>query len=417
MASFAMVINALVAQDIEEIKKYAYLGQFAKAKELVDKYLAVEKNAKKPDGWFYKGYAYNMASKDSVRTLAESDALKAEALGAFKKYKELDPKAELLKDQNNSPFFDIYSGYASDLGVKAYNNKDIAGAFDYFKKALVVHDYVFSNNIEGANGYKFSAIDTILILYTAIAGMEAKKQDEAITYYRKLADANVAPDKTYVDVYQQLVEYYKAKKDKASFQEILAKGRTFYPVNEDYWMAIEIEDAVEGVGKPEVFQKYDELLAKNSTNYTIPFNYSVELYHYINSSDIKNVNTDQYKTKLVEVLKKAIAINSTSEANFLMTNFLYNNSVDISEEGRKLKGPKPEDLKKKKELNEQSTKVMNEAIPYAEAVIEKFATIKDPKGSQKLNYKQSLVILKNIYEVKKDTAKMASYEKQIKEAE
>jgi hypothetical protein len=40
-----------------------------------------------------------------------------------------------------------------------------------------------------------------------------------------------------------------------------------------------------------------------------------------------------------------------------------------------------------------------------------------PKGSEKVNYKQSLVILKNIYEVKKDAAKVASYDKMIKEAE
>ena len=417
MIALAFGANTLLAQDIDEIKKYAYLGQFAKAKELVDKYLAVEKNAKKSEGWFYKGYVYNMASKDSAKTLVESDVLKTEALAALKKYKELDNKAELLAEQNNAPFFDIYSGYASDLGIKAYNKKDLASAFDYFKKALVVHDYIFSNNIIGANGYKFAAMDTILTLYTAIAGVEAKQQDEAMTYYRKLADANIAPDKSYLDVYQQLTEYYKTKKDHASFADVLAKGRKLYPANEEYWVAIEIEEAVDGVAKPEVFGKYEALMAKNTANYTIPYNYAVELYHFINSNENKNTNTDQYKAKMVEVLKKAIAINHTSEANFIMANFLYNNSVDIADEARKLKGPKPEDLKKKKELNEQSTKVMNDAIPYAIAVENGYAAIKDPKGSQKLNRKQSLIILRNIYEVKKDAAKLAEYEKRVKEIE
>ena len=136
MASMAFAANVLLAQDIEEIKKFAYLGQFGKAKEMVDKYLAIEKNAKKADGWFDKGYAYNMASKDSAISLSASDALKAEAISAFKKYISIDAKAPLLTEQTNAPFFDIYSGYASDLGVKAYSNQDLAGAFDYFKKAL-----------------------------------------------------------------------------------------------------------------------------------------------------------------------------------------------------------------------------------------------------------------------------------------
>ena len=60
---------------------------------------------------------------------------------------------------------------------------------------------------------------------------------------------------------------------------------------------------------------------------------------------------------------------------------------------------------------------MNESIPYAEAVETLFATLTKPKTSEKINYKQSLVILKNIYEVKKDAAKMAAYDKKIKEAE
>jgi hypothetical protein len=412
----AISTHIVFSQDIEEIKKFAFLGQNQKAKEAVDKFLAVEKNAKKPEGWFYKGYTCNQISKDSAKTIAQSAALKAEAFEALKKYRSMDAKAELLTEQSNSPLFDIYVGYSTDIGVKAYGNKDPKGAFEGFARALEVHDYIYANNISGNGGFKFSALDTIITLYAAISAAEAKMPDESALYHKKLADANVS-DAQYLDTYQVLADYYKAKKDKATFAEILEKGRKLYPKNEEYWMALEIEEATEGVGKPDIFKKYEDLMTRHADNYTLPYNYGVELYHYIYSEEMKNANTDEYKAKLVEVMKKAIAIKPASEANFLMANFLYNNSIDVSEVARKIHGPKPDDLKRKKALDAESTKIMNESIPYAEAVVNIFSTITKPKSSEKINYRQALNILKNIYEVKKDAAKMASYEKLLKEAE
>lgn len=405
-----------VAQDIDQIKTFAYLGQTQKAKEAVDKYLAVEKNAKKPDGWYYKGYIYNQASKDSSKTVADSKALKAEAFQALKKYREMDPKAPLLAEQNNSPLFDLYVGYSTEIGVKAYTAKDPNGAFDGFTKALEVHDYIYSNNLTGANGFKFSALDTTLVTYAAIAASEAKHPDDAAAYYQKLADANIS-DAQYLDVYQVLADHYRTKKDKAAFDAILAKGRKFYPANEEYWMALEIDNATQGVGKPAVFAKYEELIAAHPGNYVLSYNYGVELYQYIYSDSVKAADVNGYKTKLVEVMKAAVAAKSTVEANFLLANFLYNNSIDIADEGRKIKGTKPDDLKKKKDITAASNKSMEDAIPYAQGVETAFAALTKPRSSEKVSNKQSLVILKNIYEVKKDAAKVAEYEKKIKEAE
>ncbi|MFM2358617.1 MAG: hypothetical protein RLY16_610 [Bacteroidota bacterium] len=411
-----MVSAQLVsAQGIDEIRNLAILKQNDKAKEAVDKYLSVEKNAKKPDGWFYKGYILNEMSKDPAKTQDESSALKLEALETFKKYRSIDPKAVLMEEQTNSPYFDIYSGFASDLGVKAYQDKNFAKAAEYFAKALDVHDYVYSLNIAGNNGFKFSALDTTLVLYTAIAAGEAKNSDMSITYYRKLIDANIAGEQ-YVDVYQQVAEHYKSKKDHANLIAILEKARQLYPANTEYWIALEIEDATADVEKPALFQKYDELAAKFPNNYTIYYNQAVEIFRYVYSEEAKGQNTNDLKAKLTDCLNKSIAIKSTVDANFLMANFLYNYSIDISDEAKKIKGPKPDDLKKKKEMNERSTKVMNDAIPYAEKVVELFKAVAKPKSQDKINNRQALILLRNIYEVKKDQVKADMYDKLSKEA-
>ncbi len=414
--AFSLVLTATYAQDIKEIRNLVLLGQTQKAKDLVDKYLTNPKNAAKSEGWYYKGYLYNQLSKDSTKSLKESAVLKDTAFVALKKYREMDPKAELLSEQNNSSLYDLYVGYYSELGVKSYVAKDPASAFDDFRKALEVHDYIQTNNLIGNNGFKFSALDTMLTLYTAIAASEAKMIEQSTTFYKKITDAEIS-DPQFIDAYQVLADRFKASKDKAAFADIIAKGRKLFPANNEFWTAIEIEEATEGVGKPEIFTKYEELMVKNPGNYTLPYNYGVELYRYIYSDETKNVNTNDYKAKLPEILKQAIAIKNTSEANFLLSNFLYNNSIDIYEEARKMKAVKPDELKKKKDLQAQSDAAMTQAIPYAEAVVTLFAGSEKHKGSEKVNYKQSLVILKNIYETKKDAAKVATYDKMIKDTE
>lgn len=411
-------IGALVttAQDLDEIRKMTMLNQHAQAKEALDKYMAVEKNAKKPDGWFYKGYITNQLSKDAAKTVEESSAMKLEAFEAFKKYREIEPKNTLLEENNNSPLYDLYLGFSSDLAIKAYNAKNQASAFENFKRGLDVHDYVYGNNLSGANGFKFAALDTIITLYAAITANELKKTDEAAVYYKKITDANVGGT-DYIDAYQQLADYYKTKKDKAAFDDILVKGRKLYPQNENYWSALEIEQATEGVGRPAVFAKYDELLNKYPNNYTINYNYGVELYNYLNGDESKTVNKAPYKAKLMEVLKKALAADQTLDANFLLSNFLYNDSYDVSEEARKIKGVKPDDVKKKKALEAEALKSMNDAIPYAEGALTQFKAMAKPKTTDKVHFKQVLTMLKNIYEVKKDAAKSAQYDKMAKEAE
>jgi hypothetical protein len=418
--SLAVVITfsaaLAMAQSLDEVKKYAFLNKGAEAKVEIDKYLAVEKYAKKAEGWFYKGFVYNLISKEATLPHDSAVMYKQTAFDAIKKYREMDPKAPLLEENNNSTLFDLYVGYASELGIKSYTEKNPAQAHEDFKKGLEIHQYVFSNNLTGANGYKFTALDTILVLYAGATAIEAKKPEAAIPFYQKLADADVNGD-TYLDVYQMLADHYKTKKDKAAFESALAKGRKLYPKSEEYWMALEIEDAVEGVKRPEVFAKYEALIAKYPENYTLAYNLAVEFYQYIYSEEMKNQNTTAYKAKLREAGKNAISKKSTIESNFLLANFLYNNSIDMADEARKIKGPKPEDLKRRKAIEADANKEMESAIPYADAVVSIFEGMTKTKNSEKVNYKQSLTILKNIYEVKKDTAKVAALEKKIAAAE
>lgn len=410
LAGSAVLVKA---QDLDDISKMVYLKQTAKAKEAIDKYLAVEKNAKKPEGWYWKAVIVNQMSKDSTKSIEENSALKTEAFDLFKKYRQIDPKAALLEEEHNSSIYDLYANLGWELGVKAYNAKNFNASFDNFKKALEVHDYGVANGLVFNDGSKFPALDTLFTQYAAITAIEAKRLDEAATYHKKIVDAGLSGD-SYADSYNFLVDYYKNKKDKAAFADIIGKAKTLYPTNNRYWTVVEIEVETEGIAKPDVFQKYEELLTKNPGSYDVAYNYAAELFNYVNATETPAASAAEYKKKLVEILKKAIAIKSTFEANFVMTVTLYNNSFDISDEASKIKGLKADDLKKKKALQNDAMQALNEAIPYGEAGVKLFSEIDKPTGSEKGNYRKLLSMMKNMYEVKKDAAKTAEYDAKMK---
>ena len=100
------------AQTIEEVKALVNKADYAVAKKTIDSYLSDNKNAAKPDGWYYKGFIYNeCAKKDDLATLCSNCRL--EAFDAFKKYQEKDPKNMYMILEQNVRLFDIYNGYST----------------------------------------------------------------------------------------------------------------------------------------------------------------------------------------------------------------------------------------------------------------------------------------------------------------
>jgi hypothetical protein len=330
-----------------------------------------------------------------------------EAFNAFKKYLELDKKDVLMKLEQNASLFDIYNNYF-DMAAKAFNAKNYASAVTNFKNALMVESYVRSEDLD-YNGYKFPSLDTTLILNTAVAARLAKNDSESIACYQVLADSNVTGPK-YLEIYETLVEYYKNKKNNAAFNKALDQGRKLYPT-QAYWNAIEVEQISEMGNKQDVFKKYDELTTQNPTEYVWAYNYSVELFNYVYNNEDKSVDKTPYKTKLEEMIKKTIAIKSTGDANLLMAKYLYNNYFDLEDEAKAVKGATPQDVNKRKALYAKAISQKDLAIPYCEAANKYYESFPTLTREDKSGYRKSLNILQDIYQAKKDFAKVAFYEK------
>jgi hypothetical protein len=407
---FALTVMGINAQTLDDINDLYSKQQWDKAKEQIDKYLANEKNAKKPDGWYLKAAIYNeVAKSEKFKSLLGNTDGRMEAFNSLKKYLEMDPKNIKGTLEQNVRFFDIYNGYF-DLAAGAFNAKNYDLAFENFKNAMAVEEFVASKGFS-YNNFSFPKLDTSLILNTAISAAQAKKMDDAMIYYQKLADAKVGGP-SYQEIYQSIVQYYNEKGDKATRDKYLAIGRELYP-EDDYWTEIELRDA--GTDKKALFAKYDELLIKNPGKYILHYNYSAELFNYLFTQEKKPADYQAQYARLQDILKKGIAIKSTPEANLLLARAVYNGIYDLQDASEAIKGNKPDDVKKKNELKTKMAAQYEQMLPYATAAYDIYDGKTTLKGSEKGNFKVATDLITRYWESKNNKEKIKFYQDKMKE--
>lgn len=400
--------TGLFAQNVEDIEKAFSAGQLDKAKENVDAFLAKEKNATKPDGWWYKGVVYNeIAKSDKYNNLVKDGRM--EAFNAFKKYYELDAKAVRATLEQHVRLFDIYNGYF-DQGVKGFNDSRFDDAYSNFKNALTVEEYINGKGFD-YNGFKFPAFDTTLIQNIALSAYRAKKEDDAMIYYKKIADQKIA-GKDNVDVYQLMYEYYLKRNDKANATKYLELGRELFPAD-DRWYQLELAEG-DGDDKKKHFAKYEELLPKYPDKYILSYNYAVELYNYLYTGDNKPADYKESQEKLVKALNMTMAANKDyPDANVLMARHYYNVIYDIQDEQKAIKTNTPADQKKKAEIKDRMIQTADKMITYAKAAYDVYDSKATLKAIEKGNFKVVSDLLSSAYEVKGDKEKTEMYKKKL----
>lgn len=410
-----IISGGLLAQSIDDIKDMAGKNQWAKAKDGVDKYLAVEKNAKKADGWYMKALIYNNIAKDSVLSATVPTA-RMDAFMAYKKYIEIDPKAIEGTLNQHATLFDVAFGYLK-LAASDFNAKKFEASLSEFKDAETVQTYITQKGFTYGT-FSFPAYDTQLYVNIAAAAVNAKKEDIGVEYYQKLADKKIVST-GYDEIYKYLVDQFRKRGDKANTDKYMALGKELYP-KDDYWLQVEVEMELAKAGgdKRKLLGIYEQITAKYPTNYLLSYNYAVELFNYSFVGDKHPDDAAAVGAKLPEVLKKTIAINSTSEANMLLCRYYFSLINDQIDAYNAIKGVKPDDIKKKKEINDQTSANYENMLPYATAVYTTYDTKTTAlKGGEKGTFKIVCSMLAEYWERKGDKVKMKQYQDRQKSIE
>lgn len=398
---FSLMISGLFAQDIKKVKSYLDAKQPDKAKTEVDAYVA--KNPTDPYGLYLKSKVYIALAADSQFKTSVPDA-REQAFESFKKAIEIDKENKLilyLTQDRYKPIFDLYTGYY-DAGAAAFNSGATSGnkadfdqALTLFKNSDMVGRYIFSKK------WALSELDTQLVLTIGKAAINAGKKEEAITWLKKLADANITGtfnDKTsYQLPYQWLSFYYKEAKDDANFLKYISLGKKNYP-KDDYFDAVMLDYYRDKKDYDALFKKYDEMVAAYPDSVQYHFNYANEAFIYVYNSDAgTKINNKEALLKNVSAeLQKVLAVKPNDlNTNWLLGQYYYNAGIDLKELANAIRGTKPEDVKKKADLNAQAKDLFNKAIPYADKALSSFEGTN--KKSDKSKYKSIVDLMQRIY--------------------
>ena len=408
--SFVLFVAAVAnAQSLDDIGKLMEKNKYAAAKVSIEKYIADPKNAASAEAWYYKGRIYNSLSKDS--TVAKQDAYnyKQTAFDAFKKNQQLDKFDLRMKTEFFKSYLDLYLGFY-DLGAQNFNLKNYSAAYNSFSKSQEMENFILSKNYL-YDEIKLNKLDTALVMNIAASALQASDTSNAVINYRRITDAGIT-GLDYERVYEYLARYYLEKKDNSNAQMILAKAKTAYPTN-NFWNALEVEQISKSGDIKALLARYDELYNKDPRNFANSYNYAVEMYNSLWANVNKSPDTALF-LKLTTVLKSAIAVDESIDATMLLNNHLFNVAADYSTKAaliKVIKTTKPDELKKKKDLNESSINYMNELIPYGESMIKFLSAKTTLTTKQKINYKQVANYLSDAYRVKGDLKKSAEYDK------
>lgn len=420
-----------MAQTIDEIKTQLMLNQFKKAKELVDLGATKPKINSKPEFYILRATIYSNFLNDKTSEFF-SDTLRRFIKSDFNKYIELDNTKKLLLDPvyANIPIQFYISHY--NEASSAFNKQEWDRAAESFDSTIFWSDYLQNTKI--AN---LGSVDTNAVVLAGAANQNAKREDQAASYYERLISNRVG-GKDFEFLYQYMTDLYYRKQNIASFDRVRKLGQELYPENEFFKneeidFLLSIEDSNDRLNRLESF------LEKNPDNFKAVAAKGDILFELLNPKDEETAlpeNASELEEKMIAAFMRASDLDPTYA--YGMSNLGYhfiNRSVrkdkelnaqrklmaDKAAEARKnappaVKGkPAPpafkqssEDVAKRDALLAEVTKANDNAIIYFEKAIVKYAAIPERSGIQKQQYKSAASYLIDLYKEKRDKSQPGS---------
>jgi hypothetical protein len=409
IAGLLMLSATIDAQDIKTVRKLYDKKEWAKGKEAVDLLLANPAEQNNWEAWYFKGLIYGQMAK-SADLKAQVPEGWVTSFEAYQKAMELDSKqSNTYMTLRGYPVFDNYLELQKE-GNDFFNTQGYKDALGKYKQADLVGRFIFKN------GWALAEVDTILYYYAGAAAMQANMVDDAVNFYKKIADANIGGE-GYDVCYRYLTYHYDKKGNADLSAKYAAAGRKLYP-NDTYYDKLELDRERNNNGlSPELFAKYEVVISKEPGNYDLRFDYAAELFNWI-YTDQKAPKDQQAAIfeKIITQLKKCMEIDpKKSDSYVLAGKTYYNEAAFIQESGKNLKATVPDELKKKNELKVQMDKRMNEALPHLEKALDIFEkmTAEDFKAEKRLKneYKTTLYLLAEAHKFLGNSEKEKLYNK------
>jgi len=390
------------AQDLQSIQGAIASNDYLSAKTQIDNYFKDKKNNVDAPAWYYRGRVYTEIVRQYDK-LNYGNLL--EAFESYKRYQEQDPKNKLMHLNDNVDLFQLYD-LIYNSAADFYNERKYDPAYNFFKTALYVEEYIHRKGFS-FQGKTFPFLDTTLINLTGSAAYLSGKEDEAIPYFERLANAKIMGD-DYKGVYALLYTHYSKKNEQAKAAKYLTAGKEVYPDNE-YWIKMELGNMV---NPKERFARYEQWLQKYPNNLNFILDYVVELFNYV-YGDAQPLDFDIRQNRLQNLLVKALSIDSNSAlANFIMSQHTYNQVYYMEDAIRGMKDDTPNEQMLKKSFATKLDQKYEELLGYSLKAYELYTqnlTIETKENCRKV-LNQIIVY----YQKKKMGDKVSYYQEKLK---
>jgi len=424
LAFFAFVANS---QSAEDVAKMLDKKKFKEAKEGIDKLTA---NSNDAYAWLLKAQVYNAISTDEALKASVPDACET-AFEAYRKAYDANPNLNQIKLDFYQTAYRAYDCVGSKAAL-AFQSSKYPEALDTYKKLLGYGNYLNSKNLTN-NGYP-PKFDTAVIFYVGYIAMKLDKEDDAVTYFSKIANAKIGKDADYIIPYQYLAYYFKEKKDEESFRKYINIGKQLYP-DAPYFYGLLVDwnrDKIEEVLKskktidwvkdnnyyPEIFESYEQIIKlqpDSVRNYLVYANDMFE-YLFVKNQDKLTDSVPNHDLLISRIDQNAhLSIKGDSLNSYMiLTGLYYNLGLEQSSSADRIKtSTKPDDIKKRKDLIAKAVVFYDKAIPYAEQAVKLLeeTPIQTMKNSEKQRLKNLYGWLSDMYRSKGNKAKTDEYDK------
>lgn len=421
--TIAAGVSFTVAQKYDGAKNLLMLQQYVKAKEDLDKNWSNPKYTSKPEAFILKSAIYGALGNDPTKK-EQSEPLINSADSNYQHYLSIDPAKSLIKDQAYiSAPINIYSSLFN-RGVSQYSKKEYEAGLASFKKVLMYSDFMAANEIAKI------VLDTNALLLAGACAQSASKDDDAVIFFSKLANAKVGGSENEF-VHQFMMQYYFKKEDIANFEKYKAIGQELYPTKEFYKYTE--EDFVMSIPEEkERMRRTEGLMAKDPNNFKLLSIYGETLFEKLNPKENETPlpdNAAELEAKMVAVFNKAASLDTKNAASFMnLANHFLNKSVRTGNSLRehqkmmrdkqkantpepvkgkpapKAPAPDPADVEKRKALQAEYEVHLEDAKTYYEKSVDVYKTVENLAGVEKQNYRNAVSYLIDIYKEKKDFA-------------
>lgn len=399
---FLLIAFITSAQELQTVQRYIASNDYLSAKKQIDSFFNDKRNMDDAPAWYYKGRIY--AEVVRQHDVGNYGALQ-EAFNAYKHYQELDPKNKLMQLNENVDLFQLYD-LSYNTGADYYNDRNYNLAFNHFKVALGIEEYISRKGFSFQNK-TFPSLDTSLVSLTGSAAYLAGKEEDAIPFFERLANAK-AGGGDYKGIYALLYRHYLKKNDQLKAVKYLNTGKELF-TDDEYWIKLELGNIA---GDKERFGRYEQLLQKYPSNFGLVMDYAVELFNYV-YADTKPSDFEARQNRLQSLLSKALSTDPNSAmANFVMSQHVYNQLYDMEETLGTMKEDTQAEQAKKKTFTSKLDQKYEELLSYSSKAYDLYSQISNSES--KSNCRKLLGQLIAYYQKKKQGEKVNYYQEKLK---